>query len=93
MRPLPRQAILVINAMSRKGAEAFEQAQQKLSVAGIELIEAHAIEDPAQMDPAIAAAIAKAPMVIVGGGDGSLSSSIALFLGTETVFALLPLGT
>ena len=32
-------------------------------------------------------------MVIVGGGDGSLSESIDDFVGTDTVFALLPLGT
>ena len=32
-------------------------------------------------------------MVILGGGDGSLSSNIEHFLGRDTVFALLPLGT
>ena len=93
VRPLPAQAILVINAMSRRGADAFGQARDKLTAAGIELIEAHAVDDPEKMDPTISAAIAKAPMVIVGGGDGSLSSSIDLFLGKDTVFALLPLGT
>ena len=32
-------------------------------------------------------------MVIVGGGDGSLSTTVDEFLGSETVFAILPLGT
>ncbi len=32
-------------------------------------------------------------MVIVGGGDGTLSSTVDQFLGTGTVFAVLPLGT
>jgi YegS/Rv2252/BmrU family lipid kinase len=45
------------------------------------------------MGPAIRKAIKAAPMVIVGGGDGSLSESIDDFVGTDTVFALLPLGT
>ena len=31
--------------------------------------------------------------MIVGGGDGSLSSNIDLFLGQDTVFAIIPLGT
>ena len=93
MKPLPRSAILIVNAMSRSGADAFDEACAKLKDAGIELIEAHAIEQPEQMDPAIVAAIAKAPMVILGGGDGSLSSNIEHFLGRDTVFALLPLGT
>ena len=91
--PLPRQAILVVNAMSRKGAEAFEPAKEKLTAAGIELIEAHAVKQPEQMDKTIIDAIAKAPMVIVGGGDGSLSSSVDHFVAKDTVFAILPLGT
>jgi len=32
-------------------------------------------------------------MVILGGGDGTLSANIDFFLGTDTVFAFLPLGT
>ncbi|MES2147310.1 MAG: diacylglycerol kinase family protein [Pseudomonadota bacterium] len=92
-KPLPKQAILVVNAMSRKGADAFAEARDKLIAAGVELIEAHAVDRPEDMDPTIKAAIASAPMVIVGGGDGSLSTNVEHFLGTDTVFALLPLGT
>ncbi len=92
-RELPKQAILVVNTASRKGAEAFEEARDKLGAAGVELIEAHAIDDPEKMDSALKDAIARAPMVIVGGGDGSLSSNVDHFLGQDTVFAVLPLGT
>ncbi len=45
------------------------------------------------MGAAVKQAIKRAPMVIVGGGDGSLSSNIDHFLGKDTIFALLPLGT
>jgi len=45
------------------------------------------------MEPIVKAAIAKAPMVIVGGGDGTLSAAVDHFVGTDTVFAVLPLGT
>ena len=93
MTPLPKQAILVVNAMSRKGADAFDDVHDKLIAAGVELIEAHAVEDPEQMDKIICQAIERAPMVIVGGGDGSLSTNVDFFLGTDTVFAILPLGT
>ncbi|MEO7602938.1 MAG: diacylglycerol kinase family protein [Sphingomicrobium sp.] len=92
-RPLPKRAILIVNAMSRKGADAFEEVRDKLTAAGIELIEAHAIEQPEDMDRAVKAAIAKAPMVIVGGGDGSLSSNVDHFVGQDTVFGVVPLGT
>src|SRR3546814_15230343 len=32
-------------------------------------------------------------MVIVGGGDGSISGAVDSFIGCDCVFALLPLGT
>ena len=90
---MPKQAILIVNAMSRRGADAFEEVRDKLRAAGIDLIEAHAITEPQEMDPAVKRAIKRAPMVIVGGGDGSLSSNVDHFVGTDTVFAVLPLGT
>ena len=90
---LPKRATLVVNAMSRSGEAAFDDARDKLAAAGIELLEAHAVHDPEQMGPIIKAAVAKAPMVIVGGGDGTLSSTVDHFVGSDTVFAVLPLGT
>jgi YegS/Rv2252/BmrU family lipid kinase len=91
---LPKQAVLIVNAMSRSGADAFEEARRLLEERGVTLLAAHAITEPDQMGPTVKAALdAKAPMIIVGGGDGSLSSTIDDFLGSETVFALLPLGT
>jgi len=91
---LPKQAVLIVNAMSRSGADAFDKACAMLGEQGVELIAAHAIKDPDGMQPAVKQALEqKAPMIIVGGGDGSLSSTIDDFLGTETIFALLPLGT
>ena len=92
-RLLPTQAILVVNAMSRSGGDAFEEVQGKLIAAGIDLIDACAIEDPSDMAATVRDAIARAPMVIIGGGDGSLSANAGLFVGTGTVFAIVPLGT
>jgi len=85
--------MLVVNALSRSGEAAFEQACEKLAAAGIELMDAHAVHNPEVMEPIVKAAIAKAPMVIVGGGDGTLSAAVDHFVGTDTVFAVLPLGT
>jgi YegS/Rv2252/BmrU family lipid kinase len=90
---LPKSAILVVNAASRSGADAFAEARAKLAAAGIELIDAKAVRQPKRMGAAIKAAVSRAPMVIVGGGDGSLSSNIEHFISGDTVFALLPLGT
>ena len=92
-KPLPKKAILIVNAKSREGANAFADARDKLVAAGIELIEAKAVDHPDELGEVMRRAIAAAPMVIVGGGDGTLSSGVDHFLGTETVFAILPLGT
>jgi len=72
----------------------FHEARQKLEAAGISLIDAHAIHDASELVPVVRQAVASgAAMVIVGGGDGSLSSAIDEIVGHDCVFALLPLGT
>lgn len=93
-RPLPRSAVLIVNAQSRKGRRLFREACIRLEAGGITLIAAYAVRQPKRMGPHIRDAIAAgAPMVIVGGGDGSLSSAVDHFVGADTVFALLPFGT
>ena len=92
-KDLPKQAILIVNAMSRKGEATFDEVRGKLELAGVELIDCHAVTEPDKMDQIVIDAIARAPMVIIGGGDGSLSSNVDHFVGKDTVFAVLPLGT
>ena len=93
-RPLPKDAVLVVNAHSRKGQDLFAQAKEKLEQAGIRLIAAHAVEQPENMDQIVRQAVADgAPMVIVGGGDGSMSGTVDELVGKNCVFGVLPLGT
>lgn len=93
-RPLPRRAVLIVNARSRSGRAQFRRAVKGLRARGIELIASHAIRNPNLLQPAVRSAVeAGAPMIIVGGGDGSLSSSVDFLVGHDCVFALLPLGT
>ena len=93
MSALPKQAILIVNAMSRVGADSFDEAKALLEKAGIKLVKAVALTDPAKIKDEVARAVNGAPMVIVGGGDGTLSSTIDYFKDHDTVFAILPLGT
>ena len=90
---LPKRAMLVVNAASRHGDAVFEEALDKLTAAGLQLIDAHVVHNPEVMEPVVKAAIARAPMVIVGGGDGTLSAVVDHFAGKDTVFAVLPVGT
>lgn len=92
--PVPREAVLIVNARSRRGERLFGQARTKLARAGIRLTAAHALRDPARLTDAVRAAVRSgAPMVIVGGGDGSLSGVVDDVVGKDVVFAVLPLGT
>lgn len=93
-KALPREAALIVNSHSRKGQDLFEQAKAKLEAAGMTLIAAHAVKDPSQLEGIVRQAVSDgAPMVIVGGGDGSLSGTVDEFVGKDCVFAILPLGT
>ena len=92
-KTLPKQAILIVNTHSRRGAEAFEEACKLLDAAGVTLVEAHAVKNPRKLDDVVKKAVGSAPMVIVGGGDGTLSSTIDFFKGHDAVFGILPLGT
>ena len=90
----PRQAALIVNTQSRKGRKAFRDACRLLRQAGVELLMEKAVRDPARLSYEVQKAVeAEMPMVIVGGGDGSISSTVDHFAGKGSVFALLPLGT
>lgn len=93
-KALPREAALIVNTHSRKGEDLFAEAKAKLEQAGISLRAAHAVKDPSKMDDMVRQAVRDgAPMVIVGGGDGSLSGTVDELVGSGCVFAILPLGT
>jgi YegS/Rv2252/BmrU family lipid kinase len=86
--------VLVVNAHSRKGRALFREAVEKLRAAGIDLLASYAVRDPAKLAPKVKEAVRSgAPMVIVGGGDGSLSAAVDEVVERDCVFALLPLGT
>lgn len=90
----PRSAILIVNALSRQGQKQFDAAVEKLRATGVDVIEAIAVDTPGTLTEVVADAMAKQPpMLIVGGGDGSLSCAVDALVGTDTIFALLPLGT
>ena len=93
-RPVPKQAVLIVNAHSRKGQDLFREAKAKLEEAGIHLLATHPVKDPSKLHDIMRKTVAEgAPMVIVGGGDGSLSCTVDDVVDRDCVFALLPLGT
>lgn len=93
-KPVPKEAILIVNAHSRRGRALFRDAAFRLEEEGIRITEAHAVRDPERLIPTVQQAVKSgAAMVIVGGGDGSLSCAVDELVDRDCVFALLPLGT
>lgn len=88
-----KSAALVVNAMSRKGQKMFEQACAAME--GLPYpVDAHAVENPDNLEDTVRAALAKKPdLLILGGGDGTMSGLVDLMVGHDVILGVLPLGT
>ncbi len=89
-----RRAVLIVNTQARNGGDKFEHAQGLLQAAGIELVSSIPVEDADAVEDVVKAALNRGHRwVIVGGGDGTISSVVDHFAFRDAVFGLLPLGT
>lgn len=85
---------LIVNAGSRKGEEMYAQAHESLSCAGADLVLSEAAHTPGDIPGLIDRAVqAGADRIVLGGGDGTISSSSRQIAKAEVELALLPLGT
>jgi len=92
--PTPKRAVLIANRRSRRGAEWFDQADQCLREGDLDLIASHPCEKPEEVFRHIKQAVKdEVPLIIVGGGDGTLSSAASEIVGSKSVLGVLPLGT
>jgi diacylglycerol kinase (ATP) len=86
-------ASLVVNAASRKGAEAFQNARQKLVDLGVPLGECYQVGDAARLPEIFADVVDRHDVVVVGGGDGTLSTAVDHLAHRDVALGVLPLGT
>jgi YegS/Rv2252/BmrU family lipid kinase len=88
-----RSAALVVNTQSRTGQDQFEQACAALSGLPFD-VAPHPVEDPGELQDIVRKVMAGKPdLLILGGGDGTISSLVDHLVGTDTILGVLPLGT
>ncbi len=84
---------MVVNAKSRRGQALFRRACAALS--GLPYpVDARAVEDPQELEPTVRELLAAKPdLLILGGGDGTISGLVDLMVGHDVMLGVLPLGT
>jgi len=89
-----RSASLVVNTHSRQGRRLFSVARDSLEQRGIHVSAAYPVSDPERLGQVIEGAIQdNQKLIIVGGGDGTISSIVGAFAYQDVVLGILPLGT
>ena len=87
-------AALIVNARSRTGEKAFEKASNLLSSLGVTIGTSYALSDPSRLPETVREAVLRGhDPVILGGGDGSVSSTVDFLAHHQVTMGLLPLGT
>lgn len=88
-----RRAVLVVNTHSRRGARAFPEARRLLAQSGLRLEAAYALPSHERVRDVVQQLVDNGrKFIIIGGGDGTISSIADHFAYANVVFGLLPLG-
>jgi len=85
---------LIVNGKSQRGRKLFKHAKNLLSSNGITIDKAICVRKPKEIDKTVVDCIASGiDMIIIGGGDGTISGAVDFGVKKDILFAVLPLGT
>ena len=89
-----RSAALIVNTRSRQGRTSTATALNYLRFMGVPVAAAHAVNDPSRLAETVRETLSDGhDLIVLGGGDGSVSSVAHLLAHTDATLGLLPLGT
>jgi diacylglycerol kinase (ATP) len=91
-----RLAALIVNTRSRSGERAFFRALDRLQELGVTLGPTYAVRDPVRLPETVRDILddgSEYRVLILGGGDGSVSSVVDFLANRDVTLGLLPLGT
>lgn len=87
-------AALVVNSGSRHGAEAFDTARTRLTELGVRLTDCYRISDAARLPEVVDDLLADGcDLLVLGGGDGTMSAIVDRLAHRGVTLGVLPLGT
>jgi diacylglycerol kinase (ATP) len=89
-------AALIVNTRSRSGEQTFFEALDRLEKLGVALGATYAIRDPVRLPETVREVLHEGSgyrLLILGGGDGSVSSVVDFLAHHDVILGLLPLGT
>ncbi|MCD2323700.1 diacylglycerol kinase [Sphingomonas sp. IC-56] len=86
-------AVMVVNTKSRSGQRSFDRACARFAELDY-LVDAYAVDDPSKLSETVTEALWSDPeILILGGGDGTISCLVDLMVGKGVRLGVLPLGT
>lgn len=89
-----KRAALIVNTKSRRGQAMYKEAKHLLEERGVTLGASFPVRDPSRFPEIVAQCVAEDyPLIVLGGGDGSISASMDSFANRRVALGLLPLGT
>jgi YegS/Rv2252/BmrU family lipid kinase len=87
-------AVLIVNTQSRRGERLYATAKREIARRGIALAESYPVRDASRIPAVVAEAVAQGHrFIVVGGGDGTVSSAVASLADRDVMLGLLPMGT
>lgn len=89
-----RTAALIINTVSRNGERLFVRALDGLARRGITVSAAYPVHHPDRLPEIVHSAVQHGHrLIVIGGGDGTVSAVVDYLAYQDVVLGLLPLGT